>query len=86
MNQATDRLITLTGRVVSDKMDKTIVVEIVRHVKHRLYKKYVRRTAKIHAHDADNSCGVGDLVTVRSVRPVAKTKAWALHRVEEKAA
>lgn len=85
MSEAAEKMVTLTGHVVSAKMDKTIVVQVVRRVKHKLFKKYVRRTSKVHAHDPENTGAVGDRVTVRSVRPVSKTKAWALLRIDEKA-
>jgi small subunit ribosomal protein S17 len=78
MSVSTEKMVTLTGHVTSAAMDKTIVVEVVRRVKHKLYKKYVRRSSKVHAHDEDNSCQVGDTVTVRSISPMSKTKAWAL--------
>lgn len=75
---------TLQGRVVSNKMDKSIVVAIERRVKHPLYGKYMNRTTKVHAHDEDNTCREGDLVTIRETRPVSKTKSWALVEVIEK--
>lgn len=75
---------TLQGRVVSDKMDKSIVVAIERRVKHPLYGKYMNRTTKIHAHDEENTCREGDLVTIRETRPVSKTKSWALVAVVER--
>lgn len=67
---------TLTGRVVSDKMDKTITVLIERRVKHPLYGKYVTKSSKLKAHDANNECKEGDVVTIAESRPLAKTKAW----------
>ncbi len=76
---------TLTGRVTSSKMDKTITVVIERLVKHPVYGKYVRRTTKLHAHDEHNECREGDLVTIRQCRPLAKTKAWTLVEVVERA-
>jgi len=76
---------TLTGRVVSDKMDKTITVLIERRVKHPIYGKYVKRSTKLHAHDENNQCRAGDLVTIRETRPLAKTKAWTLVDVVERA-
>jgi small subunit ribosomal protein S17 len=75
----------LTGRVVSDAMDKTITVLIERRVQHPLYGKFIRRTNKIHAHDEENSCGRGDLVTVEQCRPLSKTKTWRLLAIVEKA-
>ncbi|MCC8998777.1 MAG: 30S ribosomal protein S17 [Candidatus Contendobacter sp.] len=76
---------TLTGRVTSSKMDKTITVAIERLVKHPVYGKYIRRTTKLHAHDEHNECHAGDLVTIQQSRPRSKTKAWALVAVVERA-
>lgn len=76
---------TLTGRVVSDKMDKTITVLIERRVKHPIYGKYVKRSTKLHAHDETNQCRIGDKVTIRETRPLAKTKSWMLVDVLERA-
>ena len=76
---------TLTGRVVSSAMNKTITVLVERRVKHPLYGKFIRRSTKIHAHDEENICGSGDLVTVEQCRPLSKTKAWRLREVLEKA-
>ncbi|MGA7982988.1 MAG: 30S ribosomal protein S17 [Chromatiaceae bacterium] len=75
----------LTGRVVSDAMDKTITVLVERRVQHPLYGKFIRRTTKIHAHDEENACGRGDLVTVEQCRPLSKTKTWRLLAIVEKA-
>jgi small subunit ribosomal protein S17 len=75
----------LTGRVVSSAMDKTITVLVERRVQHPLYGKFIRRTTKIHAHDEDNTCGQGDLVTVEQCRPLSKTKSWRLIEIVEKA-
>ena len=76
---------TLSGRVTSDKMDKTITVAVERLVKHPVYGKYVRRTTKLHAHDESNECRTGDLVTIKQCRPLSKTKAWTLVAVVERA-
>ena len=76
---------TLTGRVVSNKMNKSITVMIERTVQHAAYGKYVKRTTKLHAHDENNVCGEGDLVTIEPCRPLSKTKAWRLVNVVEKA-
>ena len=76
---------TLTGRVSSDKMDKTITVVVERLVRHPVYGKYVRRSTKLHAHDEGNECRTGDLVMIEQCRPLAKTKAWRLVRVLERA-
>ena len=75
----------LTGRVVSSAMDKTITVLVERRVKHPLYGKFMRRSTKIHAHDAANACGEGDLVRVEQCRPLSKTKSWRLIEIVEKA-
>mgnify|MGYP003481215483 CR=1 FL=1 len=82
---ATESTRTLTGRVVSNKMDKTITVAIERLVKHPAYGKYVRRTTKLLAHDENNECKAGDLVEIRECRPLSKTKSWTLVAVVEKA-
>ena len=74
---------TLQGRVVSNKMDKTIVVLVVRKVKHPLYGKYIKRSVKIHAHDENNICKEGDLVMIAVSRPISKTKSWRLVKVIE---
>ena len=76
---------TRTGRVVSDKMDKTIVISIEDSVKHPLYKKVVKRTYKIKAHDENNECGIGDRVLVMETRPLSREKRWRLVEIVEKA-
>ena len=76
---------TRVGKVVSDKMDKTIVVAIEDHVKHPLYKKIVKSTYKLKAHDANNECHVGDTVRVMETRPLPKDKRWRLVEIVEKA-
>jgi small subunit ribosomal protein S17 len=76
---------TLTGRVVSDAMDKTITVLVERRVQHPLYGKFIRRSTKIHAHDEANACNSGDWVTIEQCRPLSKTKAWRLVEIVEKA-
>ncbi len=73
------------GIVVSDKMDKTIVVAVVRKVKHPLYKKYITRTKKFKAHDELNQCGIGDKVEIVETRPISKDKCWRLAEIIEKA-
>ncbi|HOW62576.1 MAG TPA: 30S ribosomal protein S17 [Candidatus Contendobacter sp.] len=75
----------LSGRVTSNKMDKTITVAIERLVKHPVYGKYVRRTTKLHAHDENNECRIGDLVTIKQCRPLSKTKTWTLVAVVNRA-
>lgn len=74
-----------TGRVVSAKMDKSIVVLVERRVKHPVYGKFITRSSKVHAHDANNECREGDRVTVREVRPISKTKTWSLVSIDERA-
>ena len=76
---------TRVGRVISDKMDKSIVVAIEDHVKHPVYGKIVKRTKKIHAHDENNECGIGDTVEVMETRPLSKTIRWRLVQIIEKA-
>lgn len=76
---------TLTGIVVSDKMSDTIVVLVERRVKHPKYGKFIRRSTKVHAHDKENQCHVGDVVTIKECRPISKTKSWTLVDVKEKA-
>lgn len=76
---------TLTGKVVSSKMDKSITVLIERRVKHPKYGKFVRKSSKIHAHDETNQCREGDVVTIEECRPISKTKAWRLVEVVERA-
>ncbi len=76
---------TRIGKVVSDKMDKTIVVAVENNVKHPLYKKVVKRTYKLKAHDENNECGIGDRVEVMETRPLSKDKRWRLVSVLEKA-
>ena len=76
---------TRVGKVISDKMDKTIVVAVEDHVKHPLYKKIVKRTYKLKAHDENNECGIGDTVKVMETRPFSKDKRWRLVEVIERA-
>ncbi|KAB2823885.1 30S ribosomal protein S17 [Aliivibrio sp. S4TY2] len=80
-----EKIRTMQGRVVSDKMDKSIVVAIERMVKHPIYGKYIKRTTKLHAHDENNECGLGDTVEIRECRPLSKTKSWTLVNIVEKA-
>jgi len=77
---------TIVGRVVSDKMDKTVSVAVERLIKHPIYGKYIRRTSKILAHDASNECKPGDRVTISECKPVSKNKSWAVVDVVERAA
>ena len=76
---------TITGRVVSDKMDKTVSVAVERLIKHPVYGKYVKRSTKLHVHDENNECGKGDVVVIEQCRPISKTKSWRLVEVVEKA-
>ena len=77
---------TIQGRVVSNKMDKTITVLVERKVRHPLYGKYIKRSTKVHAHDENNECHEGDVVAIQECRPVSKSKTWRLVNVVEKAA
>ena len=76
---------TRTGMVVSDKMDKTVVVTVKDKIKHPLYKKIVNRTIKFKAHDEENACGVGDTVKIMETRPISKDKRWRVVEIIEKA-
>ncbi len=76
---------TRVGKVVSDRMNKTITVAIEDHVKHPVYGKIVKRTKTLHAHDENNECGIGDTVEVMETRPLSKTKRWRLVQIIEKA-
>ena len=76
---------SVTGTVVSDKMDKTITVAVERRVKHPVYGKYITRTTKVHAHDEDNQVKQGDTVIVRECRPLSKNKSWTLVEIVERA-
>ncbi|MFI2813042.1 MULTISPECIES: 30S ribosomal protein S17 [Microbulbifer] len=77
---------TATGKVVSDKMDKTITVLIERRVKHPIYGKYVSKSTKLKAHDENNDCNIGDVVVIEESRPLSKSKSWALQKIVERAA
>jgi len=77
---------TIAGRVVSDKMDKTVSVAVERLIKHPVYGKYIRRTTKILAHDASNVCKPGDRVTISECRPISKNKSWQVVSIDERAA
>ncbi len=77
---------TIVGRVVSDKMDKTVSVAIERTIKHPVYGKYIRRTSKVMAHDAANECRPGDRVAISECKPISKNKSWAVVSVIERAA
>ena len=75
---------TLSGLVVSDRMDKTITVRVERRVKHPVYGKFIRRSTKLHAHDDNNECRVGDSVTVVECRPLSKSKTWMLKSIDQR--
>ena len=77
---------TIVGRVVSDKMDKTVSVAIERLIKHPVYGKFIRRTTKVLAHDANNECKPGDRVSISECKPISKKKSWAVVEVVERAA
>jgi small subunit ribosomal protein S17 len=84
MSEQTPMNRTLQGRVVSDKMDKTVTVLVERRVKHPLYGKFVRRSTKVHAHDENNECRLGDVVVVEQSRPLSKTKKWRFIKLVER--
>jgi small subunit ribosomal protein S17 len=86
MAQVNKEARTVSGKVVSDKMDKTITVLIERRVKHPIYGKYMSKSSKLKAHDEENSCNIGDVVTIAESRPLSKSKTWALVKIEERAA
>lgn len=86
MSEKSKLVRTLTGQVVSDKMDKSAVVMVERKVRHPLYGKYIRRSSKLHVHDANNECRQGDTVTIQQCRPMSRTKSWTLLEVVERPA
>lgn len=86
MTENTKIVRTLSGRVVSNKMDKSVTVLVERFVKHPIYKKFVKSSGKVMAHDENNECQIGDLVTVKEIRPLSKRKTWALVSIDERAA
>jgi small subunit ribosomal protein S17 len=77
---------TVTGVVTSTGMEKTVTVKVERKVPHPLYKKYIRRSSKLHVHDENNQCQIGDVVTIKQCRPLSKTKSWTLVKVEQNSA
>ena len=85
MTDAAKSARTMSGKVVSNKMDKSITVLVERKVKHPIYGKYVKRSTKLHAHDENNECNIGDTVTVAESRPLSKTKTWTLVSINERA-
>ena len=86
MSEETKTQRTLVGRVVSDKMDKTVSVAIERLIKHPVYGKYIRRTTKVLAHDQENACKAGDRVAIAECKPISKNKSWAVVNVVERSA
>ena len=86
MTEQTKKLHTVDGRVVSNKMDKTVTVLVERQVKHAMYGKYLRRSTKLHAHDADNACNEGDVVRIAECAPLSKTKNWRVVEIVAHAA
>ena len=87
MSENTEKTLrTVVGRVVSNKMDKTVTVLVERQVKHPLYGKYIKRSTKLHAHDADNACNEGDVVLLTEIAPMSKTMNWRVVEVITRAA
>lgn len=86
MSETTSVKRTVNGRVVSNRMEQTITVVVERRVRHPLYGKFMRRTTKVHAHDAENACQIGDWVVVEECRPISKSKCWNLVEIVERAA
>jgi small subunit ribosomal protein S17 len=84
MSEESKLVRTVAGRVVSDKMEKGAVVLVERRVRHPLYGKYIRRSTKLHIHDENNECKVGDTVTIQECRPISRTKSWKLVEVVER--
>ena len=85
MSAEKKRTRTLTGKVVSNRMDKSITVLVERRVKHPVYGKYLTKSSKVHAHDEKNECNIGDLVSLSESKPISKTKAWKLFSILENA-
>ncbi|WP_455380693.1 30S ribosomal protein S17 [Acidihalobacter prosperus] len=84
MSEATKVQRSVVGRVLSDKMDKTLTVEIKRMVRHPVYGKYIRRSTKLHVHDADNNARAGDTVRIQECRPISRSKSWKLVEIVER--
>jgi small subunit ribosomal protein S17 len=84
VNPERGRRQTMVGTVVSDKMDKTVVVEVEKTIMHRLYRRYIKRRRKYYAHDENNDCSIGDRVEIAASRPLSKQKRWRLKRVIER--
>ena len=85
MSEGQTRQRTLTGRVISNKMDKSATVLVERRVRHPLYGKFIRRSTKLHIHDQNNECQEGDVVSIAECRPISKTKSWKLVEIIERA-
>jgi small subunit ribosomal protein S17 len=85
MSESAQKIRTIQGKVISDKMDKTITVLVERQVKHPLYGKFMKRSTKLHAHDESNECREGDTVNITSCRPMSKTKTWSFVEVVDRA-
>lgn len=85
MSEEAKAVRTVTGRVVSDKMDKSITVLVERKVRHPIYGKYMKRSTKLHAHDENNDCNLGDVVSITECRPISKSKNWQLVEIIERA-
>lgn len=83
MSETTETARTVTGKVISNKMDKSATVMIERKVKHPVYGKYIRRSTKLHIHDAENACQEGDTVVIEQCRPISRTKSWRLVAIVE---
>ncbi len=86
MSEDSKTIRTLTGLVISDKMDKSAVIKVERKVRHPLYGKYIRRSTKLHIHDENNECRAGDTVSVKQCRPLSKTKSWTLVEIIDRPA
>lgn len=84
MENESKNIRTVSGKVVSNKMDKSITVLTERRVKHAVYGKFMSKSTKFHAHDENNECAIGDVVTIRECRPISKTKSWTLVEVVER--
>lgn len=84
-NKKNQEVGTVTGKVISDKMDKSITVLVERRIRHPKYGKMIRRSTKLHAHDENNVCQQGDIVRIKETRPISKTKSWTLVEIVEKA-
>ncbi|CAL4325711.1 30S ribosomal protein S17 [Buchnera aphidicola (Protaphis terricola)] len=79
-----EKIRILQGRVISNKMQKSAIVLIERFVKHKIYKKFIKKTTKLNIHDKNNECSVGDLIDIKESKPISKTKSWILFRIVKK--